>query len=127
MGHADEWLTAINAVIARHQLIDGRGTVLLYQIENEYASFLTSSTGINYMAHLYAKARADGITVPIYHNDKGRNGDWIPGSFPASDSNYIYAFDGYPSASGMPPDWGYFGVGGPKGCGSDSWATFRWL
>jgi hypothetical protein len=28
------------------------------------------------MAHLYAKVRADGITaVPIYHNDKGRNGD----------------------------------------------------
>ncbi|MBV9449725.1 MAG: beta-galactosidase [Streptosporangiaceae bacterium] len=115
MSYADEWLTAINGVIARHQLTDGRGTVLLYQIENEYASFLTSPTGVNYMAHLYAKARADGITVPIYHNDKGRNGDWIPGSFPGSDTNYLYAFDGYPSASGAPPDWGYFGAGGPKG------------
>jgi beta-galactosidase GanA len=113
--YADEWLTAINAVIARHQLTDGRGTVLLYQIENEYASFINSPTGINYMAHLYAKARADGISVPIYHNDKGRNGDWIPGSFAGSDTNYMYAFDGYPSASGAPPDWGYFGAGGPKG------------
>ena len=80
LGYADEWLTAINAVIARHQVTDGGGTVLLYQIENEYASFLTSATGINYMAHLYAKARADGISVPIYHNDKGRNGDWTPGA-----------------------------------------------
>ena len=115
LGYADEWLTAINGVIAKHQITDGRGTVLLYQVENEYASFLTSATGINYMAHLYAKARADGITVPVYHNDKGRNGDWTPGSFPGSEEGYLYAFDGYPSANGTPPDWGYFGPGGPKG------------
>jgi hypothetical protein len=115
LGYADQWLTAINGVITRHQITDGGGTVLLYQIENEYASFLTSPTGINYMSHLYAKARADGISVPIYHNDKGRNGDWIPGSFPAPDTNYLYAFDGYPSASGTPFDWGYFGAGGTAG------------
>jgi hypothetical protein len=112
LGYADEWLTAIDAILARHQLTDGGGTVLLYQIENEYASYVTS---IDYLAHLYAKVRADGITVPIYHNDKGRNGYWVPGSFPASDSNYLYAFDGYPSASGAPPDWGYYGPGGAKG------------
>ena len=123
LGYADEWLTAIDAILARHQLTDGGGTVLLYQIENEYASFVTSGTGINYMAHLYAKVRADGITVPIYHNDKGRNGDWVPGSFPAPDSNYLYAFDGYPSASGAPPDWGYYGPGGAKGGASASPAT----
>jgi beta-galactosidase GanA len=115
LGYADEWLTAINGVIARHQITDGGGTVLLHQIENEYASHLTSPTGINYMAHLYAKARADGISVPIYHNDKGRNGDWTPGSFLGSGSGYLYAFDGYPSANGAPPDWGYFGPGGAKG------------
>ena len=123
LGYADEWLTAIDAILARHQLTDGGGTLLLYQIENEYASYVTSATGINYMAHLYAKVRADGITVPIYHNDKGRNGDWVPGSFPAPDSNYLYAFDGYPSASGAPPDWGYYGPGGAKGGASASPAT----
>jgi beta-galactosidase GanA len=123
LGYADEWLTAIDAILARHQLTDGGGTLLLYQIENEYASFVTSATGINYLAHLYAKVRADGITVPIYHNDKGRNGDWVPGSFPAPDSNYLYAFDGYPSASGAPPDWGYYGPGGAKGGASASPAT----
>jgi beta-galactosidase GanA len=111
----DEWYTAINAILARHQITDGGGTVLLYQIENEYASFVTSTDGENYMAHLYAKARQDGITVPVYHNDKGRNGYWVPGSFAGSDSNYLYAFDGYPSATGTPPDWGYYGSGGAKG------------
>jgi hypothetical protein len=123
LGYADEWLSAIDAVLARHQLTDGGGTLLLYQIENEYASYVTSATGINYMAHLYGKVRADGITVPIYHNDKGRNGYWVPGSFPAPDSNYLYAFDGYPSASGAPPDWGYYGPGGAKGGASASPAT----
>jgi len=123
LGYVDEWLTAIDGVLARHQLTDGGGTLLLYQIENEYASYIGSPTGINYMAHLYAKVRADGITVPIYHNDKGRNGYWVPGSFPMPDSNYLYAFDGYPSASGAPPDWGYYGTGGAKGGASASPAT----
>ena len=112
---ADEWYTAINQVIARHQVTDGGGTVLLYQIENEYSSYVTSSDGQNYMGHLLAKARADGITVPAYHNDKGRDGEWVPGSFPGSGSNYLYAFDGYPSPTSTPPDWGYYGSGGSTG------------
>src|SRR5713101_4374623 len=120
---ADQWLTAIDGILARHQVTDGSGTMLLYQIENEYASNVGRPTGVNYLAHLYAKARADGITVPIYHNDKGRNGFWTPGSFPAGDSNYLYAFDGYPSAKGAPPDWGYFGPGGAKGGASASPTT----
>jgi beta-galactosidase GanA len=123
LGYADEWLTAIDQILGRHQLTDGGGTVLLYQIENEYASFVTSPAGVNYMSHLYAKVRADGITVPIYHNDKGRNGYWVPGSFPTPDSNYLYAFDGYPSANGTPPDWGYYGPGGAKGGASASPST----
>jgi beta-galactosidase GanA len=120
---ADQWLTAIDGILARHQVTDGSGTLLLYQIENEYASNVGRPAGVNYLAHLYAKARADGITVPIYHNDKGRNGFWTPGSFPMPDSNYLYAFDGYPSASGTPPDWGYFGPGGAKGGASASPTT----
>ncbi len=121
--YADEWLTAINGILARHQFTDGSGTLILYQIENEYASFVGMPTGVNYMAHLYAKARADGIAVPIFHNDKGRNGFWTPGSFPAPDGNYLYAFDGYPSAAGAPPDWGYYGPGGAKGGASASPGT----
>ena len=58
---------------------------MLYQIENEYATYVTSATGIDYMPHLYDKVRADGITVPIFHNDKGRNGFWVPGAFTGAD------------------------------------------
>ena len=111
----DEWYSAINPILARHQVTDRKGTVLLYQIENEFASYVGTAGSDSYLAHLYAAARADGITVPIYHNDKGRNGYWVPGSFAGSDSNYLYAFDGYPAATGTPPDWGYFGAGGAKG------------
>ncbi len=122
LAYADEYLSQIDAIIARHQLTDGRGTVILYQIENEYASNVGSATGKDYMAHLYAKVRSDGITVPIFHNDKGRNGYWVPGGFTTSDSNYLYGFDGYPAGTcstsgnpgtpGAPPDWGYYGTVG---------------
>ncbi|OIJ64320.1 glycoside hydrolase family 35 protein [Streptomyces mangrovisoli] len=117
MAYADEWLTAVDAVIAPRQHTTGGGTVVLYQLENEYASYVTSATGRDYMAHLYAKVRADGIDVPLFHNDKGRNGYWTPGAFDTGgeEGRYLYAFDGYPSASGNPPDWGYFGTGGATG------------
>ena len=121
LAHVDEYLSAVDAVIAPRQYSTGGGTVLLYQLENEYASYLSGSTGKNYLAHLYAKVRADGITVPLFHNDKGRNGYWTPDSFPTSGPDgtetgrYLYAFDGYPSPSSTPPDWGYFGTGGSKG------------
>ncbi|MFG1807188.1 beta-galactosidase [Streptomyces sp. NPDC049040] len=117
LAHADEWLTAVDAVIGRHLYTKGEGTVVLYQLENEYASFVTSAAGTDYMAHLYAKVRADGIDVPLFHNDKGRNGYWAPGSFDTGgeQGRYLYAFDGYPSPSSTPPDWGYFGTGGAKG------------
>ena len=113
--YVDEWLSAVDAVVAPRQYTRGGGTVVLYQLENEYASYVTSATGADYMAHLYAKVRADGIDVPLFHNDKGRNGYWVPGSFDTGGETgrYLYAFDGY--ASGNPPDWGYFGTGGTTG------------
>jgi beta-galactosidase GanA len=123
----DEWQSAIDAVIARHQITDGTGSVILYQIENELAATGTSQR--NYMQHLYDKARADGIDVPIFHNDKGRNGIWVPststvpGTVPGPVD--LYAFDGYPGGTchtdgtpGSPnaaPDWGIQGPGGAKG------------
>src|SRR5437588_5313107 len=74
----DQWLTQIDAVIARHQMTNGTGPVILYQIENELGS--AGSAQVAYMQHLAAKVRADGVTVPIFHNDKGRNGLWVPAS-----------------------------------------------
>ena len=115
--HVDEWLTAVDRIVSRHLYTDGGGTVVLYQLENEYADHVTSPLGRDYMAHLYAKVRADGINVPLFHNDKGRNGDWAPGTFDTGGEKgrYLYGFDGYPSPFKPPPDWGYFGVGGKKG------------
>ena len=133
---ADEWLTEINRIIARHQINgDGRGnsgTVILHQIENELA--LTTPVQRRYMDHLYAKARADGITVPIFHNDHGRNGYWTPEDSPIENvvpgPVDLYAFDGYPGGTctvkGEPtraipaPDFGYYGPGGARGGASAS-------
>ena len=128
----DEWLTRIDAVIARHQLTNGTGSVILYQIENELAN--TATTQRNYMAHLRDKVRADGITVPIFHNDKGREGRWVPAGSGVTGTIEgpvdMYAFDGYPGGGcrtdgtpGSPseaPDWGIYGPGGAKGGASAS-------
>lgn len=129
---SDEWLTHIDAILRRHQLANGTGTVILYQIENELSA--TSSTQLAYLKHLSAKARSDGITVPIFHNDKGRHGHWVPANsqVPGAITGPVdlYAFDGYPGGScrtnatpGSPnvaPDWGIWGTGGAKGGASAS-------
>ena len=129
---ADDWFTHIDAILRNHQLTNGSGTVILYQIENELAS--TGSSEFDYMQHLYNKARSDGITVPIFHNDKGRNGIWVPAGSNVAGTvagpNDLYAFDGYPGGTcstnatpGSPstaPDWGIWGPGGAKGGSSAS-------
>lgn len=135
MAAADEWLTQINAIIKRHQLTDGGGSVILYQIENELA--VINPTHSRYMQHMYDKVRADGITVPVFHNDQGRNGYWVPKSSKVPDTipgpADLYAFDGYPggtcnvdATAGNPnvaPDWGIHGPGGARGGASASPAT----
>ena len=129
---SDEWLTKINAIIARHQLGTAKGTVILHQIENEL--LLTTPSQVRYMEHLYAKARADGITIPVFTNDIGRNGYWVPrGSGVArtvEGPTDLYAFDGYPGGTctvqgqvtrtSPAPDWGMYGPGGAKGGASAS-------
>ncbi|HKE92917.1 MAG TPA: beta-galactosidase, partial [Povalibacter sp.] len=132
---ADEWLTQINAIISRHQLTDGGGNVILYQIENELD--LTSPAHQRYMRHLRDKVRADGITVPVFHNDKGRNGYWVPDSSTVPDVVHgpvdLYAFDAYPGGGcntdatpGVPnqaPDFGLYSAGGARGGATASPAT----
>ncbi|MFC3576697.1 beta-galactosidase [Streptomyces yaanensis] len=120
--YVDEWLTAVNRIAVRHLYTKGTGTIVLYQLENEYANHVAGPEGRDYMAHLYKKVRADGIDVPLFHNDKGRNGHWAPGTFDTGGERerWLYGFDGYPSPSKQPPDWGYFGVGGTKGGASAS-------
>ncbi len=128
----DEWQSAIDPILARHQFTNGTGTVILYQIENELAA--TGASQLAYLTHLRDKARADGISVPIFHNDKGRAGRWVPesstvpGAVPGPVD--LYSFDGYPGGTcrtdgsvGNPnvaPDWGIYSAGGATGGASAS-------
>ena len=129
---SDEWLTQIDRILRRHQLTNGTGTVILEQLENELAN--TGSSEQAYMQHLASKVRADGISVPLFSNDKGRNGYWVPASSTVPGTvpgpTDLYAFDGYPGgtchtdgSTGSPaaaPDWGLYGPGGAKGGASAS-------
>jgi beta-galactosidase GanA len=69
LSYAYEWMTQIDRRIARHQLTNGTGSVIAYQVENEY--YNGSAAGREYMADLERKARADGITVPLTGNNNG--------------------------------------------------------
>jgi beta-galactosidase GanA len=123
---ADEWMAQINAIIARHQITNGGGTVIAYQLENEL--FSVQPKNIRHMQHLADKARADGITVPLFHNAASRLPDWTPKNSTAPFANPgptdLYAFDGYPGGvcgvdalPGKPsaaPDWGIYGTNYPK-------------
>ena len=86
----EEYFDAINPVLAKHQLTDGGGSLILYQIENEYAG-----SDATYMEELKTAVRADGIDVPLFHNDKGRELRWACGKG-APD---LYATDTYPGTS----------------------------
>lgn len=66
---ADEWLSRIDPILARHQLTNGTGTIIAYQVENEY--YQNTDDGHAYIQHLVDKARADGITVPLTGNHYG--------------------------------------------------------
>lgn len=122
----DEWMTQINAIIARHQVTDGGGNVIAYQLENELGK--VEPKHVRQMEHLARKARADGISVPFFHNSAGRLPDWTPKGSTAPWANQgptdIYAFDGYPggscnvhadpSGANKAPDWGIYATPGPR-------------
>ena len=128
----DEWYAHVNPILRRHQVTDGGGSIIAFQIENELLE--TTPAHSRYMQHLYDRARGDGITVPIFHNDIGRNGYWVPksstvpGTVPGP--NDLYAWDTYPGGGcrfdatpGTPnaaPDWGWYGPGGARGGSSAS-------
>jgi beta-galactosidase GanA len=72
---SDEWLRHIDPIIARHQLTDGTGTVVLYQVENEYGN----NGDAAYMQHTEQVVRQDGITVPLTHNHCCGPSTWATG------------------------------------------------
>ena len=122
----DEWMTQINAIIARHQITTGGGNVIAYQLENELGK--VEPKHVRQMEHLAKKARADGLSVPFFHNAAGRLPDWTPKDSTAPWANAgptdLYAFDGYPggtcnvhadpSGPNRAPDWGIYGKNAPK-------------
>jgi beta-galactosidase GanA len=128
----DEWYAHINSIVARHQLTNGSGTVIAFQIDNEL--FDPVPEHARYMQHLAERAHADGITVPLFHNDIGRNGYWVPRSSDVPGVMVgpvdLYAFDSYPGGScrvdatpgapGVAPDYGWYGPGGARGGSSAS-------
>jgi beta-galactosidase GanA len=128
----DEWYAHINPIVARHQLTTGGGTVIAYQIENELPE--PTPEHARYMQHLADRARADGIAVPLFHNDMGRNGYWVPRNSTVSGTAVgpvdLYAWDSYPggrcrfdATPGAPtvaPDFGWYGIGGARGGASAS-------
>jgi beta-galactosidase GanA len=66
LAYADEWLSQIDPILARHQLTNGTGTIILNQVENEFTD--SSDAGRAYMQHLIDKFHSDGITVPLTGN-----------------------------------------------------------
>lgn len=101
-----EWLSRINPVLARHQVTRG-GSVIAYNVENEYGANVDPL----YMEQLQEKARADGIDVPIVHNNCC-NGD-LPNWSSGQGAVQIPGVDDYPQAFNCPdPDtWGTWGEG----------------
>jgi beta-galactosidase GanA len=87
-----DWLRHVDPIIARHQLTNGTGSVILYQVENEYGS----NTDAAYMEQLERQVRADGITVPLTHNHCCGSSTWATGpgavDIPGQDS-YPQGFD----------------------------------
>ncbi|MCO5998916.1 glycoside hydrolase family 35 protein [Actinoallomurus rhizosphaericola] len=70
-----EWLRHVDPIIARHQVTDGTGPVILYQIENEYGTHTDKA----YMKDLKKQVRADGIDVPFTHNHCCGASKWATG------------------------------------------------
>ena len=105
------WLSAVNAIIRRHQVTDGGGSVLLYQVENELTEANSADTA--FLAELTRHVRADGITVPLFHNDWGLGGRMSDTSATGLD---LYAYDSYPVG---------FNCSAPRNAIRDSEAAFH--
>ncbi|WP_449374581.1 beta-galactosidase [Arthrobacter psychrolactophilus] len=90
------WLNAFNEIAVKHQVTDGGGSIVSYQAENE----LLNEGGDRpaFMKELVTQIKADGITVPLFHNDAGFSGAYVPGSTSAGGNVGLdyYAFDQYP-------------------------------
>lgn len=89
-----EWLEAVNGIIGKHQITDGGGSVIAYQVENEQID--NQAKRVDYIEKLQSAVVDQGITVPLFHNDYGDGHGWnVPGG-PGGSKLDLYAFDTYP-------------------------------
>ena len=101
--HWMQWLTAVDPYLVKHQITKG-GAIILNQVENEYTSGLTNTSG-QYMAALAKKFRDDGLTgIPFTFNDANEAGHFINGTGAVN----IYGYDAYPQGfdCSKPTVWG---------------------
>ncbi|MFG1683924.1 beta-galactosidase [Nonomuraea sp. NPDC049269] len=104
-----DWLGHIDPIIARHQITRG-GSVIVYQAENEYAV----NTDRQYMADIQSKARADGIDVPISHNQCCDNASWTTDWSSGLGAVQLPGVDDYPQSfdcANPATTWGPWGEG----------------
>jgi beta-galactosidase GanA len=104
-----DWLAHINPILARHQVTRG-GSVLLYNVENEYAV----NTDAVYMQDLQDTARAAGIDVPITTNNCCDAGSWSSTWGSGLGAVQIPGVDDYPQSfdcGNAATVWGPWGAG----------------
>ncbi|KAF5316478.1 hypothetical protein D9619_006706 [Psilocybe cf. subviscida] len=89
------YMTAIAKIIARNQITNG-GPIILVQAENEFSASANNNIYMQAIIDLY---RANGIVVPITHNDQhaGANGNFSPDK-PGTHVD-IYCGDSYPQGA----------------------------
>jgi len=105
------WLHAFNQIASKHLVTKGGGSVLLYQVENELLS--DNAARGTFLKSLVAQVKADGIDVPLFHNDYGLGGRFKNTSLYGTD---FYAYDKYPVG---------FNCSAGRNRIDDSEATFR--
>ncbi|KAJ6509031.1 glycoside hydrolase family 35 protein [Mycena sanguinolenta] len=89
------YLTAISKIIAKNQITNG-GPIILVQAENEFSAGTLQNP---YMQAVIDTYRANGVVVPITHNDQhaGLNGNFSP-DLPGVHVD-IYCGDSYPQGA----------------------------
>ncbi|KAJ6619548.1 glycoside hydrolase family 35 protein [Mycena sp. CBHHK59/15] len=90
------YMTAISKIIARNQVTNG-GPIILVQAENEFSAGATRSPYMQAIIDLY---RANGVVIPITHNDQhsGQAGNFSP-DLPGPGQVNIYCGDSYPQGA----------------------------
>ncbi|KAI0074511.1 glycoside hydrolase family 35 protein [Panus rudis PR-1116 ss-1] len=90
------YMTGISKIIAKNQITNG-GPIILVQAENEFS---VGSNRSPYMQQIIDLYRANGVVVPITHNDQhaGQAGNYSP-DLPGEGRVNIYCGDSYPQGS----------------------------